>query len=67
MLINKQTINIITKKKMNMLVNNIKADQDHQSNTDKSFQLEILTGSMNNQDTNNMFLDILIPLSKKLL
>jgi hypothetical protein len=52
---------------MNMLVNNIKADQDHQSNTDKSFQLEILTGSMNNQDTNNMFQDILIQLSKKLL
>ena len=60
-LTNKQKINIIKKKKMNMLVNNTKADQDHLFNTEGSFQLETLAGSMNNLDTSSIFLDIHIP------
>jgi len=60
-LTNKQKINIIKKKKMNMLVNNTKADQDHLSNTEGSFQLETLAGSMNNLDTSSIYLDIHIP------
>ena len=46
---------------MKLLVNNTKADQGLQYNTEVSFPLETAAGSMNNLDTSSIFLDIHIP------
>lgn len=52
---------------MILLVNNIKADQDLQFNTEMSFLIETQAGSMNNLDISNIFQDIHIQLYRKRL